>query len=220
MRKKIIHSLALIASTLETYKNIALACSFGKDSMVTLHLCRQINPDIKVMEISTPYWFKETQSYSSDMRSLWGLNIQWYQQYTHKNNKTLLEKQQELHEISIDECCDYYKVEPLRSMIKELDLDAWISGLRRTEGTEHRKFTKEIEERDGLVKINPILEWREAEVWLYHAMHNIPIHPLYTKGYRSIGCEPCSLPYTKEERGGRWAGSQKSECGIHTKSLK
>lgn len=221
MQKKITHSLGLIASVLNTYKSVAIACSFGKDSMATLHLCRRINPTIKVMIIETPYWFRETSIFHSNIHAKWGLNYQWYCEYTHKDEKfTKKHGDKELHEIDIDKCCDYYKVNPLKMMIKELELDAWISGLRRTEGTEHRKFTKEIEERDGLVKVNPILEWTEAEVWLYHAINNIPVHPLYAQGYRSLGCEPCSQPYTEEERSGRWIGSDKCECGIHTQSLK
>jgi phosphoadenosine phosphosulfate reductase len=216
MEKKVIHSLNVIAEALDNYKNIALFSSFGKDSIVTLHLTRRINPSIKVVSIMTPYKFQETRNYKDYITKLWKLNIATYEAplVTASNEK------RNLYEENVERCCNYYKVEPTKQAIKDLQLDAWISGLRNTEG-HTRQFTEEIEVKDGLVKINPILKWTEAEVWLYHAMNAIPPHPLYYKGYRSLGCEPCSLPYQPTERGGRWKGTDKEcgECGIHSKSL-
>ncbi|MBU1014885.1 phosphoadenosine phosphosulfate reductase family protein, partial [Patescibacteria group bacterium] len=88
-----------------------------------------------------------------------------------------------------------------------------------------REFLDEVEMRDGLVKYNPILTWTEAEVWLYHALNEIPVHPLYAKGYRSLGCEPCSHiseNSLEPERAGRWKGTpyEGGECGINVESLK
>ena len=212
MRRKITASLKLISEAVNKYTNVACFSSFGKDSMVTLHLARRINPDIQVVCISTPYWFEETTKYKNKIEEEWNFTSFTYINplVINKNGK------KNLYETDVEKCCDYYKVMPSKRAIKELNLDAWISGLRNTEG-HTREFLEAVEVRDGLVKINPILKWTEADVWLYHSAHNISPNPLYMQGYRSLGCKPCSLPYTKTERGGRWVGTKKAcgECGIH-----
>lgn len=214
MQNKINHSLFLISQALDTYKDIAIFSSFGKDSIVTLHLCKRVNPDIQVVSIMTPYKFRETLDYKDRISKKWHLNIKTYQA------PLVTKDEKNLYEINAEHCCHHYKVEPTKQAIKELKLDAWISGLRGTEG-HTRKFLDEIEVKDGLVKINPILTWTEAEVWLYHTTNKIPPNPLYMRGYRSLGCEPCSLPYQATERGGRWKGTpnESGECGIHSKCL-
>jgi len=131
-----------------------------------------------------------------------------------------------IYEADPDRCCNLLKVDPAREAVK--DLDAWICGLRNTEGRT-RKDYQEIESR-GLVKINHILNWTEEEVWKYLEDHKIELHPWYSKVFpdgrriRSLGCEPCTIPVYdyQEERDGRWQGTSKcgGECGIHTKTLK
>ncbi len=214
MKSKIDYSLTLISKAIEQYKDkIAVACSFGKDSMVTVDLCQRVKPDIKVFSIMTPYKFKETLKYKEDMTDLWNLNIKTFKASA---GKPLL-----YYEINPDECCDYYKVAQAKKAILELGLNAWISGLRQDEGST-RKDVGEVQETGGLIKFNPIYQWSEADVWLYHVIRRIPVHPLYAKDYRSLGCEPCSKPNTETERGGRWQGTAKEgcECGIHTQNLK
>ena len=148
----------------------------------------------------------------------WNLNIKVCG--TRTLPESIDDKDLPLFKTDPERCCEHFKVEPTKHAIRELQLLAWISGLRGTEG-HTREFLHEREEKQGLIKYNPILMWTEAEVWLYHAMYDIPVHPLYTQGYRSLGCAPCSEPYTETERGGRWAGNEKcgGECGIHTKDL-
>jgi len=209
---KIEHSKNIIGEAVDTYKKIALACSFGKDSMVVLHLAQQIKPDIPVFTIMTPFKPKETLKYKDRMSRLWKLNIK---EYLQKDN--IEAEGRKLWKTDPNNCCDYFKVMPTKDAVK--NLDAWITGLRRTEGGEMRKFTEEVEVKpDGLVKINPILNWTETDIWRYMAINRIPPNPLYKKGYRSLGCEPCnSLPKsdTEPERAGRWRGANKIECGIH-----
>jgi len=98
------------------------------------------------------------------------------------------------------------------------DMLAWISGIRRDQ-TSARAAAKILElQNDGLVKINPLLNWTKADVNRYMEEHNLPAHPLFEKGYRSIGCSPCTLAIglNVDERAGRWAGRGKIECGLHT----
>ena len=212
MQKKISHSLKLISGAVDEFGDkLGVACSFGKDSIVLVHLAQRINPNIKVFSIMTPWKFQLTRQYKDYMAQTFRMNLATFEAPHHFEHTP---------DLGVEDCCEYYKVEQTKKAIKELGLTAWIAGLRNTEG-HTREFLDEIEERDGIIKINPILSWTEAEVWLYHAIYQIPPHPLYLQGYRSLGCEPCSKPNTETERGGRWEGTDKcgGECGIHSKSL-
>jgi len=111
------------------------------------------------------------------------------------------------------------KVNPTKAAVS--NLDAWITGLRNTEGRTRVDY-QEIENKGGLIKINPILTFTEAEIWRYISTRGIEPHPWYRKDYRSIGCAPCSNPGGELERDGRWKDTSKcgGECGIHTQILK
>lgn len=200
-----------------SHENVALACSFGKDSMVVLHIARKVNLRFPVFSVMTPFKFKETFDYKDYMTELWQLNIKTYME-------SLAVPGHNLYATDPDACCQRYKVEPTRRAIQELGLNVWITGLRRTEGRTRTNY-EYVEVRDGLVKVNPILDFTETDVWRYLAMNNIPVHPLYERGYRSLGCAPCSKVEEEEnetERAGRWSGTSKcgGECGIHTQSLR
>ena len=128
-----------------------------------------------------------------------------------------------------DLCCKLLKVDPTREAIKDLDLNCWVTGLRNTEGRTRLDY-KEIENKNGLMKINPILTFEEEEVMAYLRDNNIPLHPWYEmefedgRKYRSLGCATCTKPIHAEqlEREGRWIDTSKcgGECGIHTQNLK
>lgn len=220
--EKIEDSKAIIRKAVSNYPRIAVACSFGKDSMVALHLALQVKADIEVFFVSTPMKPKRTLEYKDYMQKLWNLNLKVY-----------MSDQKPIKDLWIkdpDRCCEIFKVEPTKRAIK--NLDAWITGLRRTEGrtrTDYEVFEpcgkaltripgKEIP--TSLMKVNPILDWTELDIWRYIAINNIPINPMYKKGYRSLGCEPCTklVKDTETERAGRWIGTSKcgGECGIHT----
>lgn len=216
---KIDKAKTLIKKTLKEYKNVAVACSFGKDSMVALHLALQVKPDIQVFSVMTPFKPKVTKEYKKAMEELYNLNIKTYEE-----KQVVWEMPWRLYETNPDECCNVYKVEPTKWAIKELELDAWITGLRRTEGRTRTNYDY-TETRSGLIKINPILDFTELDVWRYLAINQIPVNPLYKEGYRSLGCEPCSRKEEDEnetEREGRWSGTKKQggECGIHSQLLR
>lgn len=220
--EKIEESKSILKEAISKYKKIAVACSFGKDSMVILHLALQIKPDIEVFSVLTPMKPKETFEYKDYIQKLWNLNLKVYMsdQEPIKN----------LWETNPDECCEIFKVEPTKKAIK--NLDAWITGLRRTEGrtrTDYEAFEpcgnaltriSGNEIQTSLMKVNPILDWTETDIWRYLAIYNIPVNPAYKKGYRSLGCEPCTklVKDIETERAGRWVGTSKcgGECGIHT----
>jgi phosphoadenosine phosphosulfate reductase len=211
---KINHSKKLITWGIKKYKNkIAVACSFGKDSIVVVHLARQVKKDIQIFSVMTRYKPKETFKYKARMEKLWKLHIK-----TYMSQEKIPET---LYKTNPDLCCNILKVKPTSKAVEKLD--AWITGLRNTEGRTRTHF-KEIEEKSGLVKINPILSWTELDIWKYIAIYRIPVHPWYKLGYRSIGCEPCTHLTDDHdvERAGRWQGTSKcgGECGIHTQKLK
>lgn len=220
--EKIEHSKSILREAVSNHPRIAVACSFGKDSMVILHLALQVKPDVEVFFVSTPMKPKETLEYAEHIQKLWNLNLR-----VHTSKQKPIE---DLWRKDPNKCCEVFKVEPTKRALEELD--AWITGLRKTEGrtrTDYEVFEpcgsaltripgKEI--LTSLMKVNPILDWTELDIWRYLAINNIPVNPMYQKGYRSLGCEPCTklVRDTETERAGRWIGTSKcgGECGIHT----
>lgn len=211
LNEKIAHSLDLVRDAVEKYPKIGVACSFGKDSAVVVHLAQIVKKDIHVFAVMTRFKPKETFEYKDMLIKEWNLNLKEY--------SSDVEIPEELYKTDPDECCRLLKVEPTKEAVK--DMDCWICGLRSTEGRTRTDY-EEIEFKGGLVKLNPILTWTEVDIWKYMAVNKIPVHPLYLQGYRSLGCSPCSNPGGELERDGRWKGTSKcgGECGIHTQDLK
>jgi phosphoadenosine phosphosulfate reductase len=118
-------------------------------------------------------------------------------------------------------CCQIRKIEPLQKALNRYD--AWMTGIRR-EQTPQRAGTKVVawEERYQAAKIAPMPDWTEAQVWDYVRANDVPVNPLLHQGYKSIGCEPQTRPVHHDEdpRAGRWAGTDKTECGIHVEGGK
>jgi phosphoadenosine phosphosulfate reductase len=200
------------------FERICVAASFGKDSVTLLHMLRDIKPDIEVVYLNTGYDFPETLAFIERLKEEWNLNFQEY-----KPLWSIEEQEQrfgaDLYKTDPDRCCGIRKVEPMARALR--NYDAWITGLRRDE-TEFRKHIQVVEEQDGIVKVNPLANWTEEDVWRYIRTNQVPYNPLYDKGYRSLGCWPCTLAGTwgRFERAGRWAGTTKEggECGIHVGS--
>ncbi len=241
MDEKIEHAKELIEEAVRNYPRIAVACSFGKDSMVTVHLAREVDPDIPIFSVMTPYKPQETLDYLEKMNKKMNLRTVVYMvadsipealrdgslevkllpvaEFNNKVSQIETETGLKIYETNPDECCRLLKVEPTKLAVS--NLDAWITGLRNTEG-QTRVDYQEVESKGGLIKINPILTFTEAEIWRYMATRGIESHPWYGQGYRSLGCAPCSHPGGELERDGRWKTTSKcgGECGIHTQILK
>ena len=241
MEDKIEHAKELIEKAIRNYPRVAVACSFGKDSMVAVHLAREVDPEIKIFSVMTRYKPEETFDYLRRMNQKMNLGTTVYmvadsvpealrddsievrllptEEFKQTASRIESQNEHKIYEIDPDECCRLLKVEPTRVAVS--GLDAWICGLRNTEGRTREDY-QEIEEKGGLVKINPILTFTEAEVWRYMATRGIEPHIWYGKGYRSLGCAPCSNPGGELERDGRWQNTSKcgGECGIHTQRLK
>jgi phosphoadenosine phosphosulfate reductase len=193
---------------------LCLTCSWQKQSSVLVHLVSELGLGIDVIELDTHLFFKETYETREALVARYGLNlirpeiITVAEQHNHEGPN--------LWESDPDRCCHIRKVEPL---IRALDpYDAWISGIRRDQSPSRANARKvERSERYGVWKIQPLADWDDDWVWSYIVANDIPYNPLHDAGYRSIGCIPCTRPIRpdEEERAGRWAGSDKLECGIH-----
>jgi phosphoadenosine phosphosulfate reductase len=113
---------------------------------------------------------------------------------------------------TLSRCCGEAKVDALERAIA--DVDAWITGIRREQAPTRAGAAKlEHDSRRGIWKVNPLADWSEKDLWRYIFEHDLPYHPLHDQGYASIGCAPCTAP--GDGREGRWAGLDKTECGIH-----
>ncbi len=214
-KEKVERSKALIKEAYEKYGDgLVVANSLGKDSVVVWDLAKKVNPKIRGFVVTTRYKPKETKEFMKDFV------VKYPETKVYENTAKIPEK---LYETDPNKCCDILKVEPTRWAVKDMKIDCWVTGLRCTEGRTRTDF-KEVEERDkGLIKLNPILIWKEREIWQYLALYQVPVNPLYGEGYRSLGCAPCTHITTDDnERAGRWIGTSKcgGECGIHTRPLK
>jgi phosphoadenosine phosphosulfate reductase len=180
---------------------IAVACSM--QDAVTVDLAVRHDPTIEVFFLDTGFHFPETLETARRLQAHYDLNL------------VVLHPEQEsavYHQDGLDACCAARKVAPMeRYLATKL---AWVSGVRRDE-TPARAGARALEwdAGRGLVKVNPLLAWTRADVERYVAEHDLPVNPLRYQGYGSIGCAPCTRPGTGRE--GRWAGTDKLECGLH-----
>lgn len=209
---------ALIKEAYDIFKpDIIATSSFGANSGVLIDLIAKTNLPIKIVYINTGFLFKETLNYIETLKNLYK-NLEFLEISSPQSREDFLKEYGlDIIKENPDLCCKLRKVEPLANYLKENGIKAWFAGLRRGQ-TDYRQQLKKIElTRTGLYKINPILDWTSKDVHYYMIKNNIPFHPLYEKGYTSIGCEPCTnLPDSTDERSGRWKGKTKKECGLHT----
>lgn len=214
-KEKVERSKALIKEAYARYgDSLVVANSLGKDSVAVWHLAKTVNPKIRGFIVTTRFKPAATIKFMNE-------EVAKYPELKiFKNDSAIPDK---LYETEPDRCCDILKVEPVKRAVEEMGVKCWVTGLRCTEGRTRTDY-KEVEERDkGLVKLNPILIWKEREVWQYLALYSVPVNPLYGEGYRSLGCAPCTkITNEDNERAGRWIGTSKcgGECGIHTRPLK
>ncbi len=213
-KEKVERSLTLIKEAYEKYgDSLVVANSLGKDSVAVWDLAKKVSPKIRGFIITTRFKPPETVQFMRE-------EVRRYPEL--KIYKSDVEIKDKLYETDPDKCCELLKVIPTRQAVAEMGVKCWVTGLRCTEGRTRTDF-KEVEERDkGLMKLNPILIWKEREVWQYLALYGVKVNPLYAQGYRSLGCLPCTkITNDDNERAGRWIGTSKcgGECGIHTRPL-
>lgn len=195
--------------------HLAVSSSFQTQSMALLDMVRKQFPKIPVLFLETGYHFFETLLFREQIETEWGLNIidlrredRW-EPFLRQYGRDLPVTNPEL-------CCYLRKVQPMQAATA--GFRAWITGIRRDQ-TEQRANARILENKgDGLLRIAPLLNWKTEDVEAYILEHGLPQHPLSSQGYRSIGCKPCTRPVQPDEpdRAGRWSGTGKTECGLHT----
>jgi phosphoadenosine phosphosulfate reductase len=192
------------------HPRLYVACSFQKEASVILDMLVKIEPSARFFTLDTGVLFEETYSTWKAIEDRYGIAIDVYQGMT-------LARQAELHGDELwnrdpDACCGIRKVGPLEQALS--DVDAWITGVRRDQSPT-RAGTKKVhwDDKHELWKGNPLADWSDRDVWNYIAKHDVPYNELHDRGYSSIGCTHCTQP--GNGRTGRWAGTDKIECGLH-----
>ncbi|WP_059172245.1 phosphoadenylyl-sulfate reductase [Bacillus sp. FJAT-27445] len=195
---------------------IVYACSFGAEGIVMLDLISKINKEAAVLFLDTGLHFAETYELIEKVRA----NYPGFKVMMVQPDLTLEEQAahhgEELWRCNPNLCCQIRKVEPLARELGKVK--AWISGLRR-EQSETRKHVQYINKDDNFknIKICPLIHWKWEDIWNYIKLNNLPYNPLHDRQYPSIGCRPCTQSVNGEGdmRAGRWANTQKTECGLH-----
>jgi phosphoadenosine phosphosulfate reductase len=193
---------------------LCLTCSWQKQSSVLVHMVSELGLDVPVVELDTGLFFAETYATREKLVERYGLEL------IRPDVITIAEQHRlegpNLWERDADRCCHVRKVEPLARSLAEYD--AWISGVRREQSLTRQDAQRvEWNERFTVWKINPLVDWDAKRIDAYIHVNEIPYNPLHDAGYPSIGCIPCTRPVSRgeDERAGRWADSDKIECGIH-----
>lgn len=206
---------ALIEAVLAHYPGkVAVTSSFGAESAVLLDLVAQVDPAVPVIFIDTGELFDETVEYRYQLERRLGLSDLRVVRPTEAERAAA----EDLWRTDPDQCCELRKVRPLARAVA--DFTVLIDGRKRAHGF-GREALSSVEPAGGVLKVSPLASWGEEDIQNAFAARNLPRHPLVARGYRSIGCWPCTRATAPGEpaRAGRWAGSAKTECGIHTVPL-
>lgn len=196
--------------------HFTMATAFGPEGMCILHMLAQIAPRTYVFNLDTGYQFKETLELRERVVQKYGLKVDMRQA------ATTVEEYEKLHggplyTTNPNQCCADRKVKVLNETVK--GFHAWASAIRRDQSSD-RSVVPIVgwDKKFGLVKVSPLANWTKKDVWKMIATHDIPYNPLHDQGYPSIGCWPCTraVLFGEDERAGRWSGTTKTECGLHS----
>ncbi|MFK4809497.1 phosphoadenylyl-sulfate reductase [Devosia sp. ZW T5_3] len=194
--------------------DLAVVSSFGADSAVLLHLVAQVDPSLPVYFLETGKHFRETLDYVETLKKHLGL-INVHALHPNSEDVKRFDPTGDLWETDPDSCCHIRKTEPLEPVTEQYG--GWVTGRKRFQ-TKERGVLPHFElTSDDRIKVNPLAYFSDADVNQYKIDHGLPEHPLFAKGYKSIGCAPCTSVVAEGEdpRAGRWRGLNKKECGIH-----
>jgi phosphoadenosine phosphosulfate reductase len=187
-------------------EQLCVTASFGDATLA--HVAHAAVPGIQITLLDTGYLFAETEWFADDLRGRFGLNLRIL--------RPAADLERNVWQTDTDACCAARKVEPLARALE--GRSAWVTGLRRSDSLSRRAAPLVHDDLlRGVTKINPLAAWTDAHVDAYAGAHGLPSHPLADRGYDSIGCWPCTRPVADgdDPRSGRWADSDKTECGLH-----
>lgn len=197
-------------------RDLILTSSFGAESALMLHLVSRAIPNVRVVFLDTGYLPPETYRFAEELRKRFEIDLRVYSPLvTSARQEALYGRLWEGDEQDLERYQRMNKIEPMDRALRELGPRAWLAGLRRSQ-TRFRAGLRTVELQDGIYKVHPILSWNDEQVREYMRAHDLPYHPLYGHGYRSIGDAHSTFATHDEEspRAGRRLGVH-SECGIH-----
>ena len=207
----------IIAWAAEHYRpKLGMATAFGPEGCVIIHMLSKIDPKTYVFNLDTGYQFAETLTLRDRIAQRYGIEVelrravQTVAEYEAANGGPV-------YKSNPDKCCADRKLSVLRQASTELN--AWMSGIRRDQSSDRaRASIVGWDRKFGLVKVSPLANWTKAQVWKLILDENIPYNPLHDQGFTSIGCWPCTraVALGEDERAGRWSGTGKTECGLHS----
>jgi phosphoadenosine phosphosulfate reductase len=207
---------------LEKFGNkIALSSSLGAEDQVLTHMLYEITKDARVFTLDTGRLPYETYDVIDETNLKYGVKIELFFPSNESVEKLVNEKGINSFYENIEnrkECCNIRKIEPLKRALKTLDV--WITGLRSSQAVTRDKMQRvEFDEHFGIIKINPLIDWSEDDVWDYIKKNSIPYNKLHDQNFPSIGCKPCTRAVKDGEdiRAGRWwwESPEHKECGLH-----
>jgi len=204
------------------HPRIAFASSFGVEDVAVLHMLSRLDKDARVFTLDTGRLPAETYDVMERIREAYGTRIEVYVPQRQaiealQNERGFFSFRKSVEERKL--CCGIRKVEPLNRALSTLD--AWSTGLRREQAVTRTVLPAvEIDHvHGGIVKVNPLVKWTEAQTWAYVRAHNVPYNALHDQGYPSLGCAPCTRAIKPGEdvRAGRWwwENPDTKECGLH-----
>jgi phosphoadenosine phosphosulfate reductase len=205
-------------------KRVFATSSFQSNSVVLLHLLARLEPEVPVFFLQTGFHFPETLRFRRSLASRFGLDVRDVRSPISRHQQ-VGQSGRLLFAEEPDRCCHVNKVTPLEPVLAAHDV--WVSGVRATQSSTRAAMGRTAPGRGGVMRFHPIIDWNARDVYQYVQAHDLPSHPLEEEGFLSVGCAPCTRRPMDEpdlggpelpvdgERAGRWAGMQKTECGLH-----
>ncbi len=195
---------------------LTMGTAFGPEGMTILCMLSRIGPETHVFNLDTGYQFQQTLDLRDEVAARYGIEVELkrpeltVEQYEAKHGGPL-------YKSDPNRCCFDRKLSVLRRAI--VGKHAWISAIRRDQSSDRaRAPIVGWDNKFALVKINPLANSTKQDIWKFITDHDVPYNPLHDQGYTSIGCWPCTraVMFNEDERAGRWSGTEKTECGLHT----
>ena len=193
-----------------------MATGFGPEGLVIIYFLSRVAPNTPVFNLDTGYQFKETLALRDRVKQKLGMEIEL------KKPELSVEEYEKLnggpvYKTDSNRCCFERKILVLHQAVA--GMEAWASAIRRDQSPDRAKAPiVGWDKKFNLVKVNPLANWTKEQVWKTITDNDVPYNPLHDEGYPSIGCQPCtrSIIFGEDERAGRWSGSKKTECGLHS----
>lgn len=216
---RIAHELAAYAASGD---RLFATSSFQSNSVVLLHLLSRLASEVPVYFLQTGFHFPETLRFKRTLTERFGLDVRALRSPVSRDQQR--SQGRLLFSVDPDHCCHLNKVLPLEPVLAAHDV--WVSGVRAGQSSTRAAMGRTARGRGGITRYHPIIDWTARDVYAYVTAHELPAHPLEAQGYVSVGCAPCTRrpidepdlggdTATDGERGGRWAGMAKTECGLH-----